>query len=144
MEKRGQMKMSFGMIMSIILVIMFLVFAFFAIKKFLGFQETVKTKQFLDNLQGEVDKMYKSTYGSKQVSYSAPSNMEKLCFFDMDKNVLLELKGGPYQKNIDHLNMEAILNGKDQLCATVENGKVALILEKKYGENLVTIRFPNE
>ena len=80
MKKRGQMEMSFGMIFTIILVIVFIAFAFYAIKGFLNLQKNIQTKQFFENFQKETDRMYQSSYGSKKVSFNLPSNVEKICF----------------------------------------------------------------
>jgi len=41
-EKRGQLKLSFGMIFSIILIIVFLGFAFFGIQKFMDYQKSIQ------------------------------------------------------------------------------------------------------
>lgn len=136
------MQISFGMVFTIILVAIFIAFAFYAIRAFLNFQKDVQTKQFFENVQSEADKMFQSSYGSKQVSFNLPSNVEKVCFQNTpEDNVFLDLKNGYEEKTIEHLNMEAILNGKEETCATVVENKLSLTFSKEYGENLVTIKF---
>ena len=136
------MEMSFGMIFTIILVIVFIVFAFYAIKGFLNLQKKIQAEQFFENFQKETDKMYQSTYGSKNVSFNFPSNVEKVCFQNtQEDNVFLDLNKGYEQKTINHLNNDKILNGKNESCATVTKNKVEFIFSKEYGEDLVTIKF---
>jgi len=81
MYKRGQMKISFGMIVSVILIIVFISFAFFAIGKFLDLQRSVEVGQFTNNLQFDIDKIWKSQ-GAQEVEYRLPSKIEKVCFVD--------------------------------------------------------------
>ncbi len=50
------MKLSFGMIFSIILIIVFLSFAFYAIKIFLNMQTTMQVGKFVEELRNDVDK----------------------------------------------------------------------------------------
>ena len=82
MKKRGQMKISFGMIFSIILIIIFISFAFFAIKKFIGIQDAMKIGQFGDQLQSDIDKLWRGSQGSQEVEYFIPSKIESVCFVD--------------------------------------------------------------
>lgn len=134
--------MSFGMIFTIILVIVFIAFAFYAIKGFLNLQKNIQTKQFFENFQKETDRMYQSSYGSKKVSFNLPSNVEKICFKNQqEKNVLLDLKKGVEEKTINYLNNEKILNGRSEVCATVIKNKIEFTFSKEYGEDLVTINF---
>ena len=66
---KAQMKISFGMIFSIILIIVFIAFAFYAIKKFLDIQETAQIETFVNKLQGNIDKMWRSSQGSEEIQY---------------------------------------------------------------------------
>jgi uncharacterized protein (UPF0333 family) len=62
-NKKAQLKISFGMIFSIILVISFLAFGFFAIQKFLGIQENIIMKKFVDDFQcGKAQLVLKNEY----------------------------------------------------------------------------------
>ena len=51
------MKLSFGMIFSIILIIAFLALAFYGIKTMLDTQNEIKLKQFYDNLEADIEDM---------------------------------------------------------------------------------------
>ena len=85
MKKSGQVKLSFGMIFSIILIIIFLVFAFYVIGKFLDMKGSVEAGKFIGSLQTDVDKMWKSSQGSQELEYSVPSGIEQVCFADISE-----------------------------------------------------------
>jgi hypothetical protein len=137
-NKRGQMKMSFGMIFSIILIVIFIAFAFFAIQKFLGLQDSVKLKQFSENLQNDVDSAWKSTKYSQDKSYSLPDKVEEVCFRNDDKNLLLRGETFIEQGNIEHIDIEKMTADGD-FCIPNTDGKVEMFLSKDFGENLVTV-----
>lgn len=140
-NKKAAMELSFGMLFSIILIIIFIAFAIYGITKFLNLQKDIQLKTFVDNLNFDIDKLWKSQ-GSQPVTYSLPGNVEEICFsedeFEKDLNLELKTKkgfGGTY--NI--LHAEFSKEGKGSNCVPVENGKIKLQLEKDYGEALVTI-----
>ena len=139
-SNRAQMKMSFGMIFSIILVIIFLVFAFYGIKKFLGMQDTIQINQFVENLQTDVNKVWKSTSGSQEVEYRLPKKIYEVCFVEDDSGNLIMKFGDIFDRqNIENLDMANTLGTKNNLCFETE-GKIDFILSKDYGEVLVTIK----
>ena len=80
MNKRGQMHLSFGMIFSIILIIAFVAFATYGILKLLAFQQDAKYHQFIDDLSSDIDKVWKSSQGSQEFTYSIPSSISGICF----------------------------------------------------------------
>ena len=142
-EKKGAMELSFGMIFSIILIIIFIVFAIYGIGKFLNLQKNIQTKTFVDNLNFDIDKLWKSQ-GSQPVEYPLPANVEKICFNEdeFEKDINLEIRGeklmGAY--NIKHAKIsEDFSKGTGGNCVSVENRKIFLQLEKDYGEALVRI-----
>lgn len=140
LKNNGQMAMSFGMIFSIILIIIFLVFAFYGIKKFLDLQKEVQVKSFINDLQDDIDKMQKSFEGSQERNYIVPTKIEKICFVNEDKN--LQLLGEKYSdaKKINGINLEKMLGNKKEYCIQNTDGKIKIQLEINYGENLVTIK----
>ena len=99
MEKRGQEQLSFGMIFSIILIIFFIVFAFYAIQKFLVIGNTAKIAGFTGQLESDIDKMWRGSQGSQKAEYFLPSKIEYICFADYNA-----VKKGPKTSFYDELN----------------------------------------
>jgi len=161
--KRGQMKLSFGMIFSIILIIIFITVAFYAINKFLDIQETVQIGKFSTDLQEDVNKIWKSSQGSQPKEYPLPKKIEYICFVDYLSgkkgerlNLYDELEQdffenenmfiypissaqGQSGKWIKNLNLEETTLSNNPLCFENTNGKIRIILKKDFGETLVTI-----
>jgi len=141
--KRAQMHLSFGMIFSIILIIVFIVFAFYAIKKFIGLQQNIQIKKFAEDLQADVDKMWGSTQGSQTEEYALPDKIEAVCFEDRGYENLIfhssKLIGGVM---IEHLDIGKITKDESPFCIENIDGKVSIIIEKNYGEDRVTIVKP--
>ena len=140
--KKGQMKMSFGMIFSIILIIIFLIIAFYAIQKFMGLQQNIQVNQFADSLKSDVDKMWRGSQGSQEFTYSLPSKTQSVCFVEDDfENLVVKDKDGSalLRTTISHIDIEKILNGSDKFCLEVKNNKVSIILKKEYGQTLVDV-----
>lgn len=139
-SKKAEVKMSFGMIFSIILIIIFISFSFYAIKKFLDVQQSVQVAQFMDGLQSDVDKIWKASQGSQIVEYPLPKKITAVCFVNSEyENIAFESDEyieGTVIKNID---VEAISGVRNQYCIETKDGKIKLTLKKTYGEALVTI-----
>jgi hypothetical protein len=165
MNKRGQgqMHLSFGMIFSIILIIVFIVFAFYAIKKLLDLQENVSVKQFIKSLETDVDKTWKGSGGSQEVTYDLPSGINYVCFVDYssgkrgnmqnlyaplklaytgDENLFfypLDAAEGSNSRATAHVNTEGITLTNNPFCIKNNKGKVKMTFSKNYGEALVMI-----
>lgn len=161
--KRGQLKISFGMIVSVILIAVFIAVAFYAISKFLGWQRVIQIGQFTDELQYDIDKIWKGSQGSQTVSYSLPGKIEKICLTDFDSpprgidgDKYSELQRGFYGSEnlvfyptssgegmtipkINHIDLEKITGKNNPFCIDNKNGKVDLIISMEFGESLVTI-----
>ena len=160
-QTKGQIKLSFGMIFSIILIIFFIAFAFFAIQKFLGLGDTINVGKFADDFQSNVDKLWKGSQGSQELEYSLPKKIKWVCFVN-----LLESKEGPYidfyeefgkyvsDKNlffypvgsvelnglkIEHIDFEKITEKENPFCVENINGKVKIGIEKDFGDALVSV-----
>lgn len=159
---KGQIKLSFGMIFSIILIVIFLVFAFYAIKAFLKFQDSATKGKFLDDLKSDVDRVWKAAESSQERTYSLPSKIVSVCFVDFSTSatgrnagIYSELKKAYYGvenfvfypvgssevesaqiKNIDLVEMT-----KDENPFCIENvkGKLKLTLTKNFNDALVRV-----
>ncbi|MDO8528497.1 MAG: hypothetical protein Q7S06_01235 [Nanoarchaeota archaeon] len=141
-ERKGELNLSFGMIFSIILIIAFLVFAFYAIRKFLEFQDTINIEKFKAGLQTNIDDLWRSS-GNEEgygVSYNLPKKITGVCFKDDEfENLYFQSERIITGKKIEHLDIIATLNGKDSVCFENTNGKVNMTLNKDFSDVLVTI-----
>jgi hypothetical protein len=161
-ETKGQIELSFGMIFSIILIIIFLGFAFYAIKAFLGFQNNAKAGRFFDQVQSDTDRVWQSAQSSEQQDYVVPSYADLVCLIDFSSGakgqksgIYSELKKtrsgsenvvfypvkftGFESKELKHLDISKITENENPFCLNASNGKVSLTLKKDFGEALVTI-----
>lgn len=161
--KRGQLDISFGMIFSIMLIIAFIGLAIYVIVMFLGVKKCTEAGFFGKELQDEVDRAWNSDETSATLSFSLPSEIEKVCFINFslsskgkDKNLYEELR--VYRSNklnlyyvptkkacdnkgieVKHINLNKILELNNPYCIDNKNGKVEMNIEGKYG-NLVIIK----
>lgn len=141
-DKKAQMQISFGMIFSIILIIIFIAFAVFAIQKFLAFNKDIQEKQLVANIQEDVREAWKSTKSESVKNYSVPSNIVEICFVDDEfGNMILQTKTIRDRKDIPYLDIPKMVqqttNGK--LCFETVKGKVSMKIKKEFGEDLVSI-----
>lgn len=140
-SKRSQMHLSFGMIFSIILIIIFIAFAFYAITKFLSFQETIKIEQFFNDIQGDIDKIWKGSQASQEKEYFLPKKIEAVCFTDDEyENLYFRSEKFVGGKKIEHIDINEIIKNENPFCINNEKGKVKMRLVKNFGESFVTIK----
>lgn len=140
MNKRGQLNISFGTIFSILLIIIFIAFAFYAITKFLSLQSSVTIGQFTNNLQNDVNTVWNYAEATQPKIYNLPSSIKQICFVNNNQNDdLIFYSSGPVQSfNINNLNLTAMTQNGN-LCFYNVNGKVNFTLEKNFGDTLVRI-----
>ena len=134
MNRGGQLKLSFGMIFSIILIIVFLFFAFYAINMILDFQGTASVGGFVNDLQKDVDKMWAGSGGSQGYEYSLSDDIDEVCF---DEESRISFKpfgeGGEFEdRKIEHLSPMS------SFCVANVEG-VSIRIKKGDGEALVNI-----
>lgn len=163
-NKRAQQKLSFGMLFSIMLIIMFLIFAFYVILKFINFQKYSKTALFVNGLQEDIDKMWKAPQGSKTQKYSLPGEVLLVCFVDFNsapnnKQELYseaELVSGGGKNNLfvspigaskgfdsaelEHIDIKEIIKEKNPYCIENKNNKVEISISKDYSDKLVSLK----
>ena len=146
--KKGQMELSFGMIFSIILIIVFLVFAFMGIQKFIGIGNQATNLKFTEDLKEDVNKIYLGSKASIIREYRLTKDVEAVCFTDQDEgnNLAIHKKETfPQRENILYVDMEKTLQGDvtdKGLCFVSSNQKIILKLTKDFGETLITIERP--
>lgn len=159
MKKQGQIQLSFNMIFSIILIIVFLGFGIFAIMKFLGMQKATLILEFKTDLQEDVNNIWKSSKASQKVSYSLPESIKEVCFFDYNedltekyRDISLLIQGeenmaffpigsgdGNDVTKINHLDISKIISEQNPYCIEVNKGKISMTLSKNYEDALVFI-----
>ena len=161
-KKSGQMQISFAMIFSIILITIFLGFAFYAIKVFLKTGDSAKAAKFIDEFQGDIDRIWKSEVSSETIEYTVPSYVDLICFIDFSANangkneklyaeinnsidylnsnfVFYPINYNGYESaKITHLNIQKTTAMENPLCIQTNNNKVSVNLKKDYGENYIT------
>jgi hypothetical protein len=162
--KKAQMALSFGMIFSIILIVIFLAFAFYAISKFLLMSDSVKIGKFIKELQADIDNSWRSSQTSDEFDYVLPSGVEKICFIDYSsgpagagngdiynelevlysgsKNLFFYPVGSSEGINvptIEHINLDEITASENPFCIDVNKGKLKLAIKKDFDEVLVRI-----
>ena len=139
-NKKAQLNISFGMIFSIILIIVFIAFAFYSIKAILNWQSSLQIETFMKDIQTDVDKMWKGTSETQIVDYSLPKKITFVCFQDDEfENLRFVSVGIIRGKIIQHLDIEKTLSGEEELCIQNINGKITFKIVKDFGEILVKI-----
>lgn len=139
MKNRGQMQLSFGMIFSIFLIIIFFAFAFYAIKNFVNIGKDAQISKFANDLQTDVDRVWRSSKSSQEETYSLPDKITSVCFRNNEfENLIFSSEEFIAPKNIEHLDI-GTMTASGNYCIDNLDGKVKLILKKDFGETLVTI-----
>lgn len=139
-KKMGQLDLSFGMIFSIILIIAFIAFGFYAITKFIDLQKTIQIENFLRDFQNDVDKMWKSPQGSQVITYPLPTKITSVCFVDDEfQNLRFTSQGIIMGKMIENLDIASITAVENPFCVGNIKGKISLTIAKNFGETLVRV-----
>ena len=157
------MKLSFGMIFSIILIIVFIAFTFYVIKILLENQDSHLVLLFVNGLKDDVDDAWKSPQSSQEIEYRLPKKIDYACFVDYSSKAkgahqefYDKLKKLYYEYEnlifypvdfsqtlgaveIKHLDIEKITENQNPFCIENINGKVKMIIKKDYAEELVWI-----
>mgnify|MGYP001430239610 CR=1 FL=1 len=142
-NKKAQMQIGFGMIFSVILIVVFIAFAIYGIATFIRIQKMAQVAGFQQDLQNDIDSAWRSTSVSQAYSYNIPKNIQQVCFKrDENENMYFvpDDYDGALLKNLDVIKTvtsQGSSNGR--LCIDVNSGKLDLMIKKSYNENLVTI-----
>ena len=158
-SKKAQMKISFGIIFSIILIIAFIAFAVYAIILIVDVGDEGKIGIFLDSLQKDVNRLWKSSHASQVFTYDLPSEVEKVCFVQNDyKNLaFIPRESSSFvEVNITHFNLtktftvsfsnlEDVNDGLEPLGRGLcfeNDGEINILLKKDYGDAQVYAKKP--
>ncbi|MEX0932532.1 MAG: hypothetical protein WDZ77_00315 [Candidatus Pacearchaeota archaeon] len=163
LNQKGQLKISFGTIFSIILIVIFISFAFYTIQKFLGVKNSIQLGKFSEDFQEDVNRVWNSAQGSEKKSYFIPNGVRLVCFADYlsnergensnlydefilsfynEENLFFyprESAEGFDSIEIRNLNLDKITEINNPYCIENKNGVVILTIKKDFNENLVTI-----
>lgn len=157
------MKLSFGMIFSIMLIIVFIAFAFFAIGKFLDIQNVAQIGKFTNDFQASIDKIWRGSEGSEVKEYFLPSKIDYVCitdyskpptgpyssFYDELEQVYFEFENlffyplgssqGFDAREMENINLTKTTENKNPVCFENVKGKVSVRIKKNFDEALVTL-----
>ena len=156
------MGMPFSVIFSIILIVVFIVVAFIAIRYFLDIGDCGGVGLFYDELQKSVEEAWASQSSEFGFEGDVPSGIEKVCFADLSSSIT----GGqedyqqirdydvyeanfflipsekscnmPY-KMINRVNISKITASSNPYCVDVLDGKVELRIKKDFYDKEVFI-----
>jgi hypothetical protein len=100
MRKRGQFRISFGMMFSMILIAVFVFLAFYVISMFLDIKDEVETGGFIDDLGDEIERLHKSTGGAEKTKTLrlGKDEITHVCFFDFERG-----QSGPYDEQFNDI-----------------------------------------
>ena len=79
MEKRGSVQLSFGMIFSIIIIIVTVSIAFYVIAYFLDLRKCTEIGLFYKDFQDKIDDIWKSEFASEEFVGRLPSGIDGVC-----------------------------------------------------------------
>lgn len=152
------MSMPFGIIFSIILIVVFIIIAFIAVNHFLSIGDCSKVGQFYSDLQKEVNNVWNSQQANTTFKIDLPSGTEMICFANMTGTITNKEKYDEFGSHIPehtivilpdanscnmpsyelvHINLAEITKDKNPYCVDVSR---SLILEKDFYDKYVTIR----
>ncbi len=88
-NKRGQevLGMSYGVIFSIILIVVIIAVAFYAISHFMELANCGKIGTYYNDLKGEIDKAWNADQYRDVFKGNLPSKIEKVCFGNLSQSV---------------------------------------------------------
>lgn len=166
MKNKAQLQISFGVLFSIILIIIFLTFGFYVITKFLNMQTEILIGTFKTDLQNEIDKAWKGGSQdiiSSQFEYTLPLKINYFCIVDFSSgargayssyyNEIKKYKRTnmnsyfyPEAKttnaiNIEHIDIESITENDNPFCLKNSNEIIKLRLQKvSNNPNIIIIK----
>jgi hypothetical protein len=157
-NKKGQETMSlpFGLIFSIILIVVFLVIAFIAVRYFLDLADCTGVGQFYDNFQSKIDEAWNTGTSSFKFKTGLPSNLDKICIYNYTGEITNKIDGkeitnkepeatvyllpqgnscGMYFKEIKHLDIGKLTQSQNPRCFNASS----LIIKKDFYDKFVSI-----
>jgi hypothetical protein len=155
----GVMSMPFGIIFSVILIIVFISVAIYVIIKWLDLQKCTQVGSFYQDLQDKVNEAYSGTGYKDWMSVSLPSGVKEVCFADLkarqsgkfkeeydalnhledyDANTFLYPEGGACNMEyslIEHLDLSKIIQTHNPYCISTD--KDIEVIFEMYGKGVI-------
>ncbi len=159
MEKHGDISLSFGMIISVIIIAAILGVAVYVIIQFLGTKECTELGLYGRDLQTRVDSAWRADSTERQTFASnVPNGVDKVCFGNLDsaRNApeFRELRNYVGEDvnlffypladcDLTAIKIEHVAS-RDFYCVDVVSGKATFELNKGSFESLVKVCAPND
>ncbi len=147
--KKAQMKISYNLIFSIILIVIFIVFAAFAITKFIENKEFIKAEKIEYDIQVEINKLKTISSSSIEKGYNVPKEIEEICFEqqpqDSELPNMYSLPEKIISEKLINVDWSKTNPSGEKLCIPAySDDKIYLWFKKDYGDELITIKNPEE
>ncbi|MEK6757995.1 MAG: hypothetical protein AABX88_02600 [Nanoarchaeota archaeon] len=164
---RAYLELSFGMIFSIILIIVFLAFTGYVLTKLVGGGDKAQIAKFTNDLRNDITRAWVSSYVSETNEYNLPKKIEHVCFIDFSSDgggkgspdntelydeLNMEYFGegemvlypadsgeGLDSNTLEHVNLTKITKSENPYCIENKKGKISITIKKGYRENLITL-----
>jgi hypothetical protein len=149
-SKKADMSLPFGLIFSIILIVVFIIIAFIAVKNFLNIGDCAKVGQGYDKLQQKIDTAWRSQISEFEYELSVPSGITKICFANLSEGFRGNTSKADYEtikrysvydvntylvppekacemsyKQINHIDLEEITKNRNPYCINLP-GKITI------------------
>ena len=86
-KAQGIMGLPFSIIFSLILIIVFIIFAFIAVNHFIDIGKCSQVGQFYDSLQKKVDEAWSSQTSNFDFKADVPSGVTRICFANLSERI---------------------------------------------------------
>lgn len=152
--KKGEISLSFGMIISIIIIVAILAVAFYAIRYFLNLKDCTELGLYAKDIQTKIDDAWNSDISKDVFSAALPSKVKSVCFGNItsqasswDEYDLLKNYQGrgnmfyypPSSCDLKYTTLKHVNLG-NFFCVKTSKGKATVKIEKNSQDSLVTLR----
>jgi len=133
-NRRAQIRLSFGFLVSMILIIVFIAAAIYVVGKMLALKNYSQIKQFKQQLQQDINTQWRGEFGSENYQYFLPKKIKKVCFSGgIGGNFHFLPPGVSPDDKFEHINVSS------GFCIN-STGRVNVKLVKIYDEPLVNVQ----
>jgi len=152
--KKGQMKISFSMIFSILLVVLLLALAFYGIRYFMDFSDSAQTAKSVHKFSEDVKGVWQASMASEEVNYTFPDGIKYFCYVEQDSEIkgdfeslfdevssFLDPEDNSFvysseenheTSKIDYLDVSSLTSDNNPNCFEIDEGRLSLIIKKDF------------